>query len=794
ERLESETEATYKNPRAVFDSDKGWVVKATSLNPGREETIAEVIGVVPSEKSYSIILATDKIPLENRDNQNGGERVSFQNRENEAIVADNSREIVLQNGGRVENVNYQSERNGEKLDNSQRAPPQIVFVKKIDTNSFLQSSNLLPSDINTNSIHIYEVKNNNGEAPRYIASYDYKGEKVLLGVGYNGKGEVEIGVSRESLIREIGKYEIRSSYKTAEDLAEAIEEGKVNREIGEEVLLEKLSNEQLKNAFKEGKVSLNGREFILGDGNVIDEAKRRILKGEINPDFWKDAVIEKLREGRISKWDAVVLSGKIEIKIKRGEKGEFDIEIPEEIEKAYEEGVSQAIKEKREVLEKMGIDVEKFKKELIESGVRADFIRSENFNNFIKQPGIEEIWKWDMKNFEEAAKRISQNIEIREDNNGKRIVEIKKDKLDENAKKLLGILKGLKILSHEGEREETKLINVFDYISYFLPQKVNLKELGSVVETVIISLRRPYTLYKPEFTENGEIKDARGKTEIAIPATLMIFNEMGVKMTGIFAEPSEARRVFGRVFEILKERLRERGGEEWKIEEGKIGELETISFINEKNGKKIEFVLFSNEKAREEKVLTVDAKQLKDKIILTDIHTLQHIEMERIRGDKQARELSSEIYKRGIVVDEIHQVSQAPFLIIGFNGRSLREYFGERKYKEFVEDVETVEKMFGKLLEGDWKGGEKLLGRYIKKESLEPTEELWRIFAEEFGINYKDFVSSEKYEDKRALIKAFARNLFMKEEYEGGFGFKYRYDKEKGEGYYIVCPVHLFQI
>ncbi|RLC74515.1 MAG: hypothetical protein DRI61_16470, partial [Chloroflexi bacterium] len=40
ERLESETEATYKNPRAVFDSDKGWVVKATSLNPGREETIA----------------------------------------------------------------------------------------------------------------------------------------------------------------------------------------------------------------------------------------------------------------------------------------------------------------------------------------------------------------------------------------------------------------------------------------------------------------------------------------------------------------------------------------------------------------------------------------------------------------------------------------------------------------------------------------------------------------------------------------------------------------------------------
>ena len=438
--------------------------------------------------------------------------------------------------------------------------------------------------------------------------------------------------------------------------------------------------------------------------------------------------------------------------------------------------------------------MEEFKKELIESGVRADFIRSENFDNFIKQPGIEEIWR--MENFEEAAKEISQNIKIKvEKDSGKIRIEIDESKLSEAAKKLLNILK--EILPCEGEREQTESIKVFDYISYFLPQKdLNLKELASIVETVIISLKKPYTLYKPEFTEDGgeikdargkTIKDARGKTEIAIPATLAIFNEMGVKMTGIFAEPSEARRVF--------EILRERGGRE-----GKIGELETISLNID--GKEVEFVLFINEKAREEKVLNIDAMQLKDKIILTDIHTLQHIEMERIRGDKRARELSSEIYKRGIVVDEIHQVSQAPFLIIGFNGRSLKEYFGDRRYEEFVKDVETVEKVFGELLEGDWNKGEELFEReengkthrYIKKESLEPTKELWEIFAERFGIGNKDFVSSEKYEDKRALIKAFARNLFMKEEYEGGFGFKYRYDKEKGKGYYIVCPVHLFQI
>ncbi|RLG20177.1 hypothetical protein DRN74_05910, partial [Candidatus Micrarchaeota archaeon] len=442
-REENIFEATHKNPRVVFDSDKGWVVKATSLNPGREETIAEVIGVVPSEKSYSIILATDKIPLENRDNQNGGERTSSQNRENEAVVADNSREVILQNGGRVENVNSQNERNGKKLDNSQRAPPQIVFVKKIDAGSFLQSSNLLPSDIDTNSVRIYEVKNNNEEAARYIASYDYKGEEVLLGVGYNGKGEVEIGVNRESLGREIGKYEIRSSYKTAEDLAEAIEKGEVNREIGEEVLPEKLSNEQLKNAFiHDGKVSLNGKEFILEYENVIDEAERRTLKGEISPEFWKDAVVEKLRKGRISKWEAVVLSGE-RINIRKGK-----VEIPEEIEKAYEEGVSRAIKEKREDLENAGIDVEKFKKELIESGVSADFIRSENFDNFIKQPGIEEIWR--MENFKEAAKEISQNVKIKvEKDSGKIRIEIDESKLSEAAKKLLNILK--EILPCEGE-------------------------------------------------------------------------------------------------------------------------------------------------------------------------------------------------------------------------------------------------------------------------------------------------------------------------------------------------------
>ncbi|MCD6228731.1 MAG: hypothetical protein J7K17_04580, partial [Candidatus Omnitrophica bacterium] len=292
-REENIFEATHKNPRVVFDSDKGWVVKATSLNPGREETIAEVIGVVPSEKSYSIILATDRIPLENRDNQNGG-RISFQNRENEAVIADNSREITLQNGGRVENVNYQSERNGEKLDNSQRAPPQIVLVKKIDTDSFLQSSNLLPSDIDTNSIHIYEVNNNNGETPRYIASYDYKGEKVLLGVGYNRKGEVEIGVSKESLGREIGKFEIRSSYNTVEDLAEAIANSKFSQgreDIAKEVLVERIPDKELVDILFEGRVKIGETEV---DG-LREYARKELFERSISLRLSEEA-IQKLKE------------------------------------------------------------------------------------------------------------------------------------------------------------------------------------------------------------------------------------------------------------------------------------------------------------------------------------------------------------------------------------------------------------------------------------------------------------------------------------------------------------------
>ncbi|RKY37511.1 MAG: hypothetical protein DRP72_03115, partial [Candidatus Omnitrophota bacterium] len=137
------------------------------------------------------------------------------------------------------------------------------------------------------------VKNGN-DNNQYLFLLHDNGRVVPFGIRNNGKGEVEIGVNRESLVREIRKYEIRSSYKTAEDLAEAIANSKFHQgreDIAKEVLVERIPDKELVDVLFEGRVKIGETEV-----NGLREYARKELFERSSSLGLSEEAIQKLEE------------------------------------------------------------------------------------------------------------------------------------------------------------------------------------------------------------------------------------------------------------------------------------------------------------------------------------------------------------------------------------------------------------------------------------------------------------------------------------------------------------------
>ncbi|MDD5477973.1 MAG: hypothetical protein PHG87_07265, partial [Candidatus Omnitrophica bacterium] len=329
-------------------------------------------------------------------------------------------------------------------------------------------------------------------------------------------------------------------------------------------------------------------------------------------------------------------------------------------------------------------------------------------------------------------------------------------------------------------------------------------ELANILSTHSSILKNPDAMNNPEFRGLDKLlKDSRGKTELGIFLALTTFKHSGGRESlGLFASPNELKRVYEKVLE------KNLGGEKISFGEGvdgikvKLGGVDyTFVKITEES---IKSSYLSNNLDKLNEIF-------KDKIILTDISTLQNLNMQKIvpsqgEAEKQlAKRLAEIIYDRAVIIDEIHQVSQSPYHIVGFDGKTLAEFLKPAEYEKYVDVAEKIDRKFQELANLEEvtnnkgepvttvKGYGNLGDRLIKMEYVDEYKGLTTAGENEFkrllGDKFVTQAENKDFSIERLLVNSFVRNLFEKEEQEGGFGLK-KNERQEDE----VHPVHFGKI
>ncbi|MDD5465686.1 MAG: hypothetical protein PHP73_05050, partial [Candidatus Omnitrophica bacterium] len=455
-----------------------------------------------------------------------------------------------------------------------------------------------------------------------------------------------------------------------------------------------------------------------------------------------------------------------------------------------------------------------------EDGITAETIKAKGFwenwhelgqglsgiNQERMNDGMQKLFKLEVLKLDQKELEGKTNLGFRID-----FDEGKKLKADTDERKIFDTLRKLDEKENQGIKYEFQksvgdLIKGWKWKETFKDQnKVtdSKNEVASILANHLSILKNPDSMNNPEFRgQDNSLKDSRGKTELGIFLALTTFKHSGREDLGLFATPNELERVYKRVLEDYL------GGEKISIGEGIDGVKVTIG------GADYTFIKITD-KDIQSSYLADNLGKLndifKDKIILTDISTLQNLNMQKIvpsQGpvEKQlAKRLAEIIYDRAVIIDEIHQVSQSPYHIVGFDGKALAEFLKPAEYEKYVDVAEKIDRKFQELANLEEvtnnkgepvttvKGYGNLGDRLIKMEYVDEYKGLTTAGENEFkrllGDKFVTQAENKDFSIERLLVNSFVRNLSMKEEQEGGFGLK-KNESQEDEAH----PVHFGKI
>ncbi|RKY44851.1 MAG: hypothetical protein DRP81_04970, partial [Candidatus Omnitrophota bacterium] len=284
-----------------------------STNPG--EKIGDVIPVPRQQEGFSPDreIPVDYIVIVNKasDRVNSGDNNGNGNSNPIAILIPAEKVnpfLVANNNG--------EEGNGEKRGIfkgllRRRAPPENNVESKLYELEEIPSQELNPS-LNSEG-KLYKVKNGN-DNNQYLFLLHDNGRVVPFGIRNNGKGEVEIGVNRELLDFQVNYYCGYRELKEA-DISRLVGEIRENENnpgrslAAEELLVAKLEDSQLINAYFEEKAKIRNEEIQVTSYLIEREISSRVKDKDFAQELINKAVeyfnnnYNKKETGEKEKWE-----------------------------------------------------------------------------------------------------------------------------------------------------------------------------------------------------------------------------------------------------------------------------------------------------------------------------------------------------------------------------------------------------------------------------------------------------------------------------------------------------------
>ncbi|RKY38285.1 MAG: hypothetical protein DRP72_02045, partial [Candidatus Omnitrophota bacterium] len=712
-----------------------------------------------------------------------------------------------------------------------RAPPEPESKSELPKSElydltflpFDKAKNIIPT-INSQD-KLYKV-NGNGESqtqPKYVLFVsDGNGREIHFGIGSNGRGEIEVGVDKVTLGVQLGSYnyekgilekisgkpysekievlakeinERSSEIKTAKD-----NEGEwialAKQQVAEKYFLKILSDKDLIEIGLKGKVKIgaveiqvaNLKESTIGEISQRSKSVKRDFVGgydkEVNNRNYEE--IYKIEE-------------KIRIRLKVG------INVEKKLLRSYKNEISNKINELNNKNEKLTFlrerlsffeenpliksSLENLRKQLrndYRKELTDKFKETEEFKEGkLTEEDIEKLTEWIVdyplivptiefygknKDFYlkffncELKSEDFRHLKVVESEKGIKL-QIKDDAKDETLKEFVDAF-------NNGEVKQ-----VFQEVISVLKEKMEGFRLDSEAESsneksfnknnlplILPALRGESVLIEGQ---TGE-----GKSEIVTLFIAECYKKMGldthIVILGNTANNAKAAaRAAAKNFG-------------YELKEGYKEEKDGILLWERNDGSRI--IWFNTEgmlgRNREEGPYS-ELKNIKEKdIIYTDIKSTQSLN--QIFDSKNAKTYEKVSSTSLVIIDEIHQVAQAPSLIMGYNGRNLdtklwdiktveemKKFFesvkGERSWFEFRKDVED-----GKV------------------EGIRADDGI-AFATPKLAKGYKEKVLKGKREltfQERALLNAFCDAIVMKKDEPQGYGIKAEGGKLR------VAPVH----